>query len=47
MNKLSLMSVQTDKFLADYSMIQAAAAVISITAAPQVVHACASIYACI
>jgi len=41
------MSVQTDKCLADYSMIQAAAAVISIIAAPQVVHTRASIYTCI
>ena len=43
MNKLSIMSVQTDKCLADYSMIQA---VISITASPQVVHACMCLNLC-
>jgi len=36
------MTVETDKCLITYSMIQEAAAVISIIAAPQIVHACAS-----
>ena len=43
-SKLSIVSRLTN---ADYSMIQAAATVISITGTPQVMHACASMYGCI